>query len=129
MFQYIGTLTPSYMKTNMNRLAIGTVLALVLSFGSVATPMMSVYADTVVTTTASTNPFRSKFTAEFAGRIDQLVVRILARGKTLSADAYVTYLANLSSGIKSLALKPAYAGDEEVTNIAGYLVYELDAVK
>ncbi|MFZ4461804.1 MAG: hypothetical protein ACOYN2_04755 [Patescibacteria group bacterium] len=81
------------------------------------------------TTTAATNPFRSKFSADFAGRIDQLVVRILARGKTLSADAYVTYLTNLSSGIKSLALKSAYSGDEEVANIAGYLIYELDAVK
>lgn len=85
-------------------------------------------ANTAVVASAE-NPYRANLSADYAARIDKMLISIFARGKGLSRDQYVTYLASLSNGIAALVQKPAYQNSLEVKNITGYLIYEIDQEK
>ncbi len=80
-------------------------------------------------TLSGNNPHRTKFSVEYANRVDGVINRILQRGKNLSETQYINYLTNLSEGIKLLAKKPAYSSNAEVQNITSYIDYELTYIR
>lgn len=75
------------------------------------------------------NPNRANIGNEYAGRLDPLIVRMLARGKDLSASGYGIYLDNITKGISDVALKPEYLGNTEIQNIISYITFELTDTK
>lgn len=97
--------------------------------GGTATVMTTAAATTTATSVSAANPHKSSFTPEYATRIDRVVAGILARGKDLPQDRYVTYLGTVSEGIRALAQKPGYQNNTEVKNITEYIAFELAAVR
>lgn len=74
------------------------------------------------------NPNRVKV-VEYSTRLDGIIVRILARGSTLTASGFKSYIANLADGILAIGAKPEYADDQDIKNVVAYLTYELNDAK
>lgn len=87
----------------------------------------SIYSTTVASPTV--NPFRSKLDATTAGRVDQIVLKILARGETLPKEQYAAYLGRVSAGMKALSQKPEYSTNTAILDIVGYIDFEVTSIK
>jgi hypothetical protein len=77
---------------------------------------------------STNNPNRTAV-AQYAPRLNAIIVNILARGTGLTAVGFTTYLENLNVGISALARSSKYVSDSDVQKMSAYLVYELSDTK
>jgi hypothetical protein len=133
--------TPPSGKTVLSNWKVGitigiaclTGLVAIIGYGNGPTGTLSKFSQNRITaktaaslwTADTTSEHRKRLPADYAPRVDSIVVAILRKWTNLQNDAFRTYLTQLNSWIRALGSKPAYAENEEISSIINYLAEEI----